>query len=290
MTRSTVLVVGSLHHDIMVEAQELPRRDETAVGSCWYPKFGGKGGNQAVAVARAGAACRMFGAVGQDSFGAFLRQALRDGGVDDAFVATLAGVGSGLSVAIQDARGDYAAAIVSGANLQLEARGLKDGDLWRDVGLLVLQNEVREELNIAAAREAKARGVRTLLNAAPARDLTPDLVSLVDLLVVNAVEAGMMGAGQVSDLRSAARAARQLSERVRAVIVTAGGHGLAAVTPEDEAFSIPAETVRVVSTHGAGDAFIGTLAAALVRGEAVRAACAAASRAAAIHVSTRRGP
>ena len=65
MTRSTVLVVGSLHYDIMVKADHLPRKDETAVGSLWYPKFGGKGGNQAVAVARAGVPCRMFGAVGR---------------------------------------------------------------------------------------------------------------------------------------------------------------------------------------------------------------------------------
>ena len=78
MPQTTVLTVGSLHYDIMVKADHLPRKDETSVGSRWYPKFGGKGGNQAVAVARAGAVSRMFGAVGEDDFGTFLRRALRE--------------------------------------------------------------------------------------------------------------------------------------------------------------------------------------------------------------------
>lgn len=287
MTRSTVLVVGSLHYDIMVEADHLPRRDETAVGRRWYPKFGGKGGNQAVAVAHAGAASRMFGAIGADDFGNFLRQALRAGGVDDTFVTTLPGVGSGMSVAILDAAGDYAATIVSGANLHADATALEAAGLWQDVGLLILQNEVPEALNIAAARQARRRGVRTLLNAAPARALPPDLVSLVDILVVNAVEAEMMGADPVCCLHSAAGAARRLADRFEAVIVTAGSKGLAAITSEDEAFTLPAERVEVVSSHGAGDAFIGALCTAVVQGLPLREASEAGSRAAAIHVSTR---
>ncbi len=287
MTRPTVLVVGSLHYDIMVEADHLPRRDETAVGSRWYPKFGGKGGNQAVAVARAGAACRMFGAIGADDFGGYLRAALQAGGVEDAFVASLPGVGSGMSVAILDAAGDYAATIVSGANLHADAGALAADALWQDVGLLILQNEVPEALNIAAAGHARQRGVRTLLNAAPARALSTDLVALVDILVVNSVEAEMMGADPVCCLPSAADAAQRLADRFEAVIVTAGSKGLAAVTQEDQAFSLPAEKVVAVSSHGAGDAFIGALCAALVQGLGLREACEAASRAAARHVSTR---
>jgi ribokinase len=281
----TVLVVGSLHYDIMVEADHLPRRDETAIGRRWYPKFGGKGGNQAVAVARAGARCRMFGAVGADDFGAFLRNALRAGGVDDAFVATLPGVGSGMSVALLDAAGDYAATIVSGANLQADAAALQDPALWKDVGLLILQNEVAEGLNLAAADAARTRGIRTLLNAAPARELSDALVPLVDILVVNAVEAEMMGAGSVSSLTSAAAAARRLSDRFGTVIVTAGSKGLAAVTAQAEVVELPAEKVQAVSSHGAGDAFIGALGAALVRGAPLREALQQASHAAALHVS-----
>ena len=282
----TVLTVGSLHYDIMVEADHLPRPDETAVGSRWYPKFGGKGGNQAVAVAKAGVASRMFGAVGVDDFGTFLRAALRAGGVDDRFVATLPDVGSGMSVAIVDGQGDYAATIVSGANLHSDPAALAHPALWQGVHLLILQNEVPEALNIAAATQARARGIRTLLNAAPARDLSPDLVALVDILVVNAVEAEMMGADPVCCLHSAADAAERLAARFEAVIVTAGSKGLAGITAQDEAFTLPAEKVAVISSHGAGDAFIGAFCAALVQETPLLESARRASHAAARHVST----
>ncbi len=285
MTAPVVLTVGSLHYDIVVEADHLPRKDETAVGSRWYPKFGGKGGNQAVAVAKAGVPSRMFGAVGADDFGTFLRQNLRAAGVDDAQVATISGTGSGMSVAIMDASGDYAATIVSGANLQSDAAGLENPALWQDVGLLILQNEVPEVLNLAAARQARARGIRTLLNAAPARALSPALIPLIDILVVNAVEAEMMGCDRVCCLHSAAEAVRRLAARFEAVIVTAGSLGLAAMGPDDDVFSLSAEKVQVVSSHGAGDAFIGALCADLVRGAPLAAAARTASLAAARHVS-----
>ena len=285
MPQTTVLTVGSLHYDIMVKADHLPRKDETSVGSRWYPKFGGKGGNQAVAVARAGGVSRMFGAVGEDDFGTFLRRALREAGVEDGYVTTLSGIGSGMSVAIMDVEGDYAATIVSGANLQSDPAALAEPALWHGIGLLILQNEVPEALNIAAARQAKARGIRTVLNAAPARALSDDMVGLVDILVVNAVEAEMMGAGPVDDLASAALAAHHLGARFKAVIVTAGSNGLAAVEDEGEAFSLPAEKVQLVSSHGAGDAFIGTLCAALLQAKSLHEAAKAASHAAALHVS-----
>jgi ribokinase len=281
----TVLTVGSLHYDIMVEATHLPRRDETAVGTRWYPKFGGKGGNQALAAARAGVASRMFGAVGDDDFGRFLRDHLRAGGADDVHVRTMPSVASGMSVAIMDTAGDYAATIVSGANMVIDPAGLQADAVWDGVVLLILQNEVPEALNLAAARQARARGIRTLLNAAPARDLSLDLVPLIDILVVNAVEAEMMGADRISTLPDAARAAAQLAARFQTVIVTAGALGLATQGAFDGVLSLPAEPVKVVSSHGAGDAFIGTLCARLAGNNGLRAACEAASHAAALHVS-----
>jgi ribokinase len=285
VTRPTVLVVGSLHHDIIVEADHLPRKDETAVGSRWFPKFGGKGGNQAVAAARAGVVCRMFGAVGDDGFGRFLRTALQAGGVDDTFVATVPDADSGISVAILDADGDYAATIVSGANLLIDAGGLADEGLWQGVSVLNLQNEISEAVNLAAARQARSRGVRTILNAAPARTLPDHLLPLIDLLVVNAVEAEMMGAGAVTDLTSATAAARFLGERFASVIVTSGGQGLAGFERDATEFSLPAERVKAVSSHGAGDVFTGTLGAALASGIALPEAAHQASHAAALHVS-----
>lgn len=279
---SIVLVAGSLHYDIMVEADRLPRRDETAVGRRWYPKFGGKGGNQAAAVARAGTRVRMLGAVGDDDFGRFLRQGLKAAGVEDRFVLTLEGRDSGMSVAILDAAGNYAATIVSGANMAVPTALVDDPAAWAGVGLLMLQQEVPAPLNLALAGAARRRRVPVMLNAAPVRVLSDDLAGLIDILVVNSVEAEMMGAGVVRDLTTAAAAAERLARRFATVIVTAGAAGIAVNSKADGAFTVPAVKVKVASTHGAGDAFIGTLAGRLIAGiplpEAARAAVEAAAR------------
>ena len=284
-----VLVVGSLHHDIMVETDHLPRADETAVGHRWYPKFGGKGGNQAVAAGAAGARARMVGAVGRDGFGAFLLAALDRGKVDRSFVRQLDGTGSGMSVAIQDANGDYAATIVSGANLSIDLRDLTDPEVWQDVGTLVLQNEIAEPVNLVAAQLARAKGVTVILNAAPARALPKALSDVVDVLVVNAVEAEMSGTAPVTDLPSALAAAIGLTARYPGVVVTAGSHGLALATQGGVQVTLTVPKVTVTSTHGAGDCFTGTLAAALALGQSLEVACRTAADAATAHVSRPTG-
>lgn len=282
---SVVLVAGSLHYDIMVDADHLPRRDETAVGSRWYPKFGGKGGNQAVAARRAGSVARMVGAVGQDDFGRFLLDHLARETVECAHVARLPDVASGMSVAISDRAGDYAATIVSGANLQIDADQFQAPALWQGVRVLVLQNEMPEAVNLAAAQQARARGVTVILNAAPARALPPALRAVIDVLVVNAVEAEMLGTAPVNDLASAAAACHDLAAGFAAVIVTAGSQGLAFGTGGGAVSQLAAEKVKAVSSHGAGDCFTGTLAHALAGGAPLAAACVQASQAAARHVA-----
>jgi ribokinase len=283
---TVVLVAGSLHHDIMVEADHLPRIDETAVGQRWYPKFGGKGGNQAVAARAAGVQARMFGAVGRDGFGDFLLAALDRANVDRRFVRILDDAPSGMSVAIQDRAGDYVATIVSGANLHLDPAQLLESSVWEDVAALVLQNEIAPAVNRTAAQAARDRGIPVILNAAPARAPDSTLDAHVDILVVNAVEAEMLGAAPVTDLASALAAARHLAARFRTVVVTAGAMGLAAATDGDVRITIPARKVPVVSSHGAGDCFTGTLAAAIAQGRPLPEACQEASDAAARHVQS----
>jgi ribokinase len=156
LTAPVIVVVGSLHYDIMVDAPDRPRKGETVTGYAWRPKFGGKGGNQAVAAAKAGATVRMAGAVGDDDFGQFVLDRLEASGVDRSRVVQLTDVGSGMSVAISDAGGDYGAVIVSGANLRIKEADLADPGLWTGARALILQNEVPEAVNLAAARAAKA--------------------------------------------------------------------------------------------------------------------------------------
>ncbi|RVD21066.1 ribokinase, partial [Mesorhizobium sp. M4A.F.Ca.ET.020.02.1.1] len=180
--RPVVVAVGSLHYDIMVDAPDRPRKGETVTGFGWRPKFGGKGGNQAIAAARAGADVRMAGAIGDDDFGRVLLANLTAAGVDASRIAHVAGRGSGMSGAISDSGGDYGAVIVSGANTALDPGILDDGSLWRGAGVLILQNEMPDAVNLAAAKAAKRAGVPVCLNAAPHRSLTDEFIALVDIM------------------------------------------------------------------------------------------------------------
>jgi ribokinase len=280
-----VIVVGSLHYDIMVDAPDRPRKGETIAGRRWSPKFGGKGGNQAVAARRQGVPTAMVGAVGDDSFGAALLAGLDRARVDRTNVAVLSGVGSGMSVAIFDDDGDYGAVIVSGANLAIAPRQAS-AELLSQGKVLVLQNEIPEIVNEAVARSARDLGVVTILNAAPARPFTTSLPDLVDILVVNAIEAEMLGGGAVSSLETAACAAERLAARCKSVIVTAGGDGVASFDRSGHTFKLPGIKVVVASTHGAGDAFVGTLAARMALGDPFELALSTANREAAKLVST----
>lgn len=283
-----VTVFGSLHYDIMVEAPDRPRKGETVTGHAWHPKCGGKGGNQAVSAARAGVRAAMIGAVGDDDFGRALLDNLDRNGVDQRFVGVASGAGSGMSVAIFDESGDYGAVIVSGSNLTLGKKDITEAaELIAQTAVLLLQNEVPEAANIAAARAVKAHGGRVVLNAAPARKLTAELIALTDIVIVNAIEAEFLaGVPVVDTLEGAAKAADILVASYPAAIVTAGGEGVAYRDRDGQAFALPAMPVEVVSTHGAGDEFVGAFAAWLARGEPVEAALAAANAAAASLVAT----
>jgi ribokinase len=125
----------------------------------------------------------------------------------------------------------------------------------RAASVLLLQNETPEEADIAAARIAREAGVTTILNAAPARALPAALADDVDLLVVNAIEAEMLGASPVGDIATALTAASALLHQARAVVVTAGGAGLAFASRDGQSLTLAAHDVRLRSTHGAGDAF-----------------------------------
>ncbi|MAQ85715.1 MAG: ribokinase [Maritimibacter sp.] len=281
---AVAVVVGSLHYDIFVDAPHRPAAGETVTARAWSPKFGGKGGNQAVALAGQGCDVRMVSAVGDDDFAPFLLDRLAAGGVSAEYVARVAGTGSGMSVAIGDDAGDYAAAIVSGANLAIAPAVVADPALWNDAAFLLLQNEVPEAVNLAAATAARAHGARVCLNAAPMRAMPDALLALVDILVVNQPEAEAICGAPVGSLEEALAAARALTGRVPAAVVTAGGAGVAFASAEASGV-VPGVPVRAVSAHGAGDHFIGALVAALMRGAPLSDAAATANAAAARHVA-----
>jgi ribokinase len=285
----SVVVFGSLHYDIIVKGPHRPRKGETVAGSAWYPKCGGKGGNQAVSAAKHGARTAMIGAVADDEFGRGLTNNLDEHGVDRCFVRTIAGAASGMSVAVFDADGDYGAVFVSGTNLELGREDVEaSSPMFTPGSVLVLQNEVPDEANVAAAAAMKKAGGKVILNAAPARSPSEELTALVDIVVVNAVEAeALASVPNVESLETALAAARILAKQYPVAVVTAGGDGVAFASSTGEQ-AIPAIKVQLVSTHGAGDEFIGVLAAQTAAGAKMETALRKANEAAAILVSTPR--
>jgi ribokinase len=289
MTASPLVTVfGSLHYDIAVFGPNRPRKGETVTGASWHPKSGGKGGNQAVSAARTGVATSMIGAVADDDFGRFLLSNLDRQNVDRTFVRRDASHSTGMSVAIFDAEGDYGAVIVSGSNLTLgEHDILAAQDLLRRTTILVLQNEIPDSANVAAAKAVKEAGGRVMINAAPARVLSNDLQHFIDIIVVNAIEAEMLaGVPVVETLEGALEAARKLVRIFPEVVVTAGGSGVAYANRRGEEIVIEAVKVKVESTHGAGDEFIGVLAAEIASGKTMSAALRKANMDAAKLVGT----
>jgi ribokinase len=248
---SQVIVFGSLHYDIIVHGPGRPRKGETVTGERWLPKCGGKGGNQAISAAKAGVSTAMIGAVADDDFGHVLVANQASGHVDIRFIRIVEGLGSGMSVAIFDQDGDYGAVIVSGSNLAL---GQVDVDaaveLFSRGGVLVLQNEIPDAANVAAARATRSAGGRVVLNAAPARDLSAELMALVDVLVVNQIEAEQLTrVGR----RHARRRVGCCAARLNLSCCRGDGRGWWPVSPAMAELAVPAIKVKLVSTHGAGD-------------------------------------
>lgn len=283
-----VTVFGSLHYDIAVMGSARPRKGETVTGISWHPKSGGKGGNQAVSAARTGVATAMIGAVADDDFGRFLIANLERNHVDHRFVRRDASQSTGMSVAIFDAEGEYGAVIVSGSNLTLgDADVAAAQNMLNRTTMLVLQNEIPDAANVAAARAVKKVGGRVLINSAPARPLSTELQHLIDIIVVNSIEAEMLtGIPTVKTLDDALKAAKRLTAFTPGAVVTAGGAGVAFASYTGEEIQLAAMNVDVKSTHGAGDEFIGVLAAEIASGSSMSISLATANIAAAKLVST----
>lgn len=256
----SLLVAGSLHLDVVLRAPYLPALDETVPGGSVDYVFGGKGGNQAISAARMEAKVYFAGRAGSDFFGNMIRETLTASGVELSQLQRDVGP-SGMSAAIVDANGEYGAVIVSAANLNIVADDIL---MPQGTSLVILQNEIPQEANLTLAHKAKAVGAEVWLNAAPARELPKDLVEAVDLLIVNRAEAEFYAS----------------SIPTKNVLTTLGERG---VYYNDVLYA--GFQVDVVSTHGAGDTFVGTLAGQVVRGKPMIDAIRFAQAAAALHVS-----
>ncbi len=259
-----VLVIGSLNADLVVRAPHFPAPGETITGDDLVILPGGKGANQSVAAARQGSSVAMLGRVGKDNFGELLLDNLKNNHVDTKQIKR-EDASTGTAMIIVDQRGQNSIVLSPGANGKVRPEDVKPAS-FADVELVLFQLEIPLETVLHAAATAKEKGIRILLNPAPARALPDELIAQSDFLLPNESELNLLTGLPVSDVSSAERAARALiAKGAQTVIVTLGAQGALLVT-QDEAKHIPPFEVDVVDTTAAGDAFIGGFASALLRG------------------------
>lgn len=280
-----VLVIGSSNTDMVVRVPELPAPGETVLGGEFSSFAGGKGANQAVAAARAGADVSFLGAVGDDDLGVAARNALDVEGIDTQNLISVSGTASGVALIFVNDAGENSIAVASGANASVSADRIAEAsNTISGAGILLMQLETPMDTIAAAAKIATQAGVRAILNPAPAADLADELLADLYCVTPNAIEASALTGIEVHDVDSAIGAAGVLIERgVNTAIITLGGDGALVADGADVAH-IPAPPVPVVDTTGAGDTFNGVLAAMLNAGEDLAGAARIAVQAASLSV------
>jgi ribokinase len=265
-----IIVFGSINIDLVTRVERFPKPGETVDGSTFAIYPGGKGANQALAAARAGAKVRMIGAVGHDAFADPALALLVAGGIDVSGVARIDGA-TGCATILVDVVGENCIAVIAGANAHANPARITDEELSPST-LLVLQQEVPAEANAAILRRAHRFGARTLLNAAPARPVSSDLLQQLDFLVVNEIEAVTLGGALGWPVAPEPFALAAVGSHAGlTVVVTLGAQG-ALMLSGNAMWRADAPAVHVVDTTAAGDAFVGALAAALERGDKLSAA------------------
>jgi ribokinase len=273
-----ISVFGSANMDLVAYAAKAPRLGETVTGHAFRTVPGGKGANQAIASARAGAQTAFLGAVGDDGFGDEVRATLAGAGVDVAGLRTVPGP-SGIAHIVVDDDGGNSIVVVPGANGAMTGPSGADLAAIARSRALLLQLELPMPAVVAAAQAARVSRVPVILTPAPARPLPDELLEAVTLLVPNEHEAaGITGAADPEAALSA------LLERVPEVVITLGGEGALYGARTGERLHVPAEPVKAVDTTAAGDTFAGALAVARIEGLPPARALRFASVAAALSV------
>jgi ribokinase len=284
-----IFVVGSINRDLVVYVDRFPRTGETVFGHRFQQFPGGKGANQAVAASRLGGDVQLVGNVGSDAFGKEMRGFLAAENIDISEIAILDAEPTGLAIITVDSASENSIVVVSGANMVWQTRDLTRLNIEQS-DIVVCQFEIPLEIIESVFARAKQIGATTILNPAPIKPATEELLRNADYLVVNEVELEALSSVTVNpdDLTSVHAAMEKLQQhRPLAIVATLGARG-ALVSCPAERYEAKGHKVDAIDTTGAGDCFIGGFAAALAKSESVAEAIDFANKAAAISV-TRRG-
>ena len=272
MSAFHIVVVGSINMDLVARMARLPRPGETVHGQSFQTIPGGKGANQAVAVARLGVRVTLIGRVGEDSFGESSLRSLAGNGVAMEQVLVTPHCSSGVALIGVDEDGANSITVVAGANGRLTVQDIESrAEIIQSADALIVQLETPLDTVTTAIRIARQAGVRTILDPAPApTSPLPQEVMAVDVISPNQTEAELLTGIVVDDLASAERAARRLRELgAREVALKLGHWGAMICTDEGRVEHVPATAVDVVDTTAAGDAFTAALTVALVEGRSL---------------------
>lgn len=285
-SRRQILVVGSSNTDMVIKAARLPRPGETILGGTFFMNPGGKGANQAVAIARLGGSVTFICKTGSDIFGHQSQQLFEEEGINTSYVFSDSGNPSGVALITVDEKAENCIVVASGANANLLPSDLaKAEEAIEQADLILMQLEVPMETVCFVADIAWQKGKKVILNPAPAHPLPADLLRHLYLITPNETEAEMITGVKITDESSAGEAARLLSEMgVQHVIITLGSKG-ALIYSDGKAEMVPALKVEAVDTTAAGDVFNGALTVALSEVRSLKEAARFACKASAISVT-----
>ncbi len=286
MNSKKIIVIGSSNMDMVIKTDHIPVPGETVLSGSFFMNPGGKGANQAVAVARLGGDVIFVSKLGDDIFGKQFRQLFKEEGIDTSFLLTDNDLPSGVALITVDKDGENSIVVASGANASLHTEDISDAlQAIASSGFLLLQLEIPMDTVHHAAAYASSKGVKVILNPAPANVLPAGLLRQTDILTPNKTEASMIAGIQVTDIESAKEAAGVIcSMGVKNVIVTMGPLG-AVICESGKCSVAEAPKVLALDTTAAGDVFNGALAVALSEGKNMAAAVHFACDAAAISVT-----
>lgn len=259
-----IAVLGSLNLDTTYHVTRFPQPGETISANDKSSAPGGKGANQAVAAVRSGAQVAFIGMVGEDNEGKFMREALQEDGIDTKFLQNDPRHGTGSAIITLDANGQNDIMVYAGANFGMDESLLKrTDDLFKDCDFLIAQFETPQAVTAAAFKQAKAHGVTTILNPAPAKEILPELLAVTDVVIPNESESEVLtGIAVDSEAAMLETADYFKAHGVNNLLITLGSRGVFYCTPHGHGM-VPAFKVKAVDTTAAGDTFIGALASQL---------------------------
>ncbi len=286
---SRIIVIGSSNTDMVIKSKKLPVPGETILGGTFLMNPGGKGANQAVAAARLNGKVIFVAKTGNDIFGSEAKQLFDRENIDTRYLISDPDNPSGVALINVDDNGENSIVVASGSNAALTAYDI-DEEVFKTGkdDILLMQLEIPVGTVEYAAQKAAARGSRVILNPAPARQLSDDLMACLHMIIPNETEAEILTGIKVTNIETAEKAARKLHARgAKNVVITLGGTGAFLFTG-DVSGIIPVVPVKAIDTTAAGDVFCGALAVALSEGKNASEAVAFANKAAAISV-TRMG-